>query len=62
MCESECALGHTLDTGRPVIDKSGYIITAQGRWILVSVSTSGSITISGVLYFTGVLLFKKGIL
>ncbi|MFW5959836.1 MAG: sigma-54 interaction domain-containing protein [Chitinivibrionales bacterium] len=40
MCESECALRHTLDTGRPVIDKSGYIITAQGRRIPVSVSTA----------------------
>lgn len=40
MCESDCALCHTLDNGRPVIDKSGYIIDAEGRRIPISVSTA----------------------
>ena len=40
MCETDCALCHTLDDGRPVIDKSGYIIDADGRRIPISVSTA----------------------
>jgi len=40
MCESECALGYTLKTGKPVIGKSCYIVDAQGRRIPISVSTA----------------------
>ena len=40
MCETDCALCNTLDNGRPVIDKSGYIIDAEGRRIPISVSTA----------------------
>ncbi len=40
MCETDCALCHTLGNGRPVIDKSGYIIDAEGRRIPISVSTA----------------------
>jgi len=30
MCEAECALQRTLKSGKPVINKSGYIIDAEG--------------------------------
>ena len=40
MCESGCALRKTMQTGRPVIGKTGYIITAQGGRVPVSVSTA----------------------
>jgi PAS domain S-box-containing protein len=40
MCEVECALRKTLETEKPVIGKSGYIINAEGRRIPISVSTA----------------------
>lgn len=40
MCESECALRKTLQTGKPVVSRTGYIINAEGRKIPVSVSTA----------------------
>jgi PAS domain S-box-containing protein len=40
MCEVECALRRTLETEKPVIGKSGYIINADGRRIPISVSTA----------------------
>lgn len=40
MCEAECALRRTLETGRPVIGQSGYIINADGERIPISVSTA----------------------
>ncbi len=40
MCESDCALRHTLETGRPVIGKAGYIIDAEGVRIPISLSTA----------------------
>lgn len=40
MCEAECALKGTLQTGKPIINKSGYIIDAEGDRIPVSVSTA----------------------
>ena len=40
MCEAECALKGTLRTGKPIINKSGYIIDAEGDRIPVSVSTA----------------------
>ena len=40
MCETGCALGRTLKTGKPVISKSAYIIRADGARIPISVSTS----------------------
>ena len=40
MCESECPLRKTLKTGQPVINKSGFIIDADGNRIPVSVSTA----------------------
>ncbi len=40
MCEAECALRQTVRTGRPVINKSGFIVNAAGRRIPVAVSTA----------------------
>jgi PAS domain S-box-containing protein len=40
MCETGCALGRTMKTGKPIIGKSAYIIRANGARIPISVSTS----------------------
>jgi PAS domain S-box-containing protein len=40
MCESECALRHTLDTGVPVVNRAAFIVDDEGRRIPVSVSTA----------------------
>ncbi len=40
MCENDCPLRRTLETGRPIINKAGYIVTAGGRSIPISVSTA----------------------
>ncbi len=40
MCGPSCALMETLETGRPVIGKSGYIINSRGERIPISISTA----------------------
>ncbi len=40
MCEADCALRHTVKTGKPIINKSAFIVNAEGRRILISVSTA----------------------
>lgn len=40
MCEVDCALRQTLETGTPIINRSAFIIDAEGRRIPVSVSTA----------------------
>jgi len=40
MCETDCALRQTLKSGKPVIGKSGYIITDDGNRIPISLSTA----------------------
>ena len=40
MCGDDCALRQTLQTGKPVIGKSGYIIDANGNQIPISTSTA----------------------
>ena len=40
MCEADCALRHTVKTGKPIINKSGFIVNANGHRIPVSVSTA----------------------
>ncbi|MBP7865578.1 MAG: sigma 54-interacting transcriptional regulator [Acidobacteria bacterium] len=40
MCESDCALRETMKTGRPIIGKTGYILTPEGERVPVSVSTA----------------------
>ena len=40
MCETECALRHTMDSGKPIVNKSAFIVDAKGRRIPISVSTA----------------------
>jgi PAS domain S-box-containing protein len=40
MCESECALRHTMKNGKSIIGRTGYIIQADGHRIPISVSTA----------------------
>jgi len=40
MCGADCALNETLQSGRPIIGKSGYIVNADGKRIPISVSTA----------------------
>ncbi len=40
LCGAECALQHTIKSGRHVIGKSAYIINAEGDRIPVSISTA----------------------
>jgi len=40
MCETQCALRHTLETGRPVVNQAAFIVTADGRRVPISVSTA----------------------
>ncbi len=40
MCGKACALRQTLETDKPIIGKSGYIVNGEGRRIPISVSTA----------------------
>lgn len=40
MCEANCALRHTMETGKPLINRSCYIVDAEGNRIPISVSTA----------------------
>jgi len=40
MCESECALRQTFETGAPVVNRAAFIVDGRGRRIPVSVSTA----------------------
>ena len=40
MCEADCALRHTVRTGKPIINKSAFIVNADGRRVPISVSTA----------------------
>jgi PAS domain S-box-containing protein len=40
MCETECALRHTMDTGSAVVNRTTFIIDADGKRIPISVSTA----------------------
>jgi len=40
MCEADCALRHTVKTGKPIINRSAFIVDANGRRIPISVSTA----------------------
>ncbi len=40
MCENECPLRKTLKSGKPIIDRTGYIIDLKGKKIPISVSTA----------------------
>jgi len=40
MCESECALRHTLETGEAVVNRTTFIVSAEGKRVPISVSTA----------------------
>ena len=40
MCETQCALRHTIETGEAVVNKATFIVNAMGRRIPISVSTA----------------------
>ena len=40
ICESVCALRHTLSTGEPVVNRAAVIIDTKGRKIPISISTA----------------------
>lgn len=40
ICEHECALCHTMETGQPIIGKTIYIINSKGEQVPISVSTA----------------------
>jgi len=40
VCETTCVLRHTLETGKPVINKPVAILTADGKEVPISVSTA----------------------
>lgn len=40
MCEGNCALRQTLESGQPIVDRSAYIVDAAGERIPISVSTA----------------------
>ena len=40
VCETDCALRYTMDTGKPVINKPVHIIDAQGRRKAITISTA----------------------
>jgi len=40
MCEADCALRHTMQTGQTIVNRSCYIVDSEGRRIPISVSTA----------------------
>lgn len=40
MCESDCALRRTMESGRTIIGRAGYIVSPEGRRVPISVSTA----------------------
>jgi len=40
ICETECALRQTIESGTPVVNKGVYIVDATGRQIPISISTA----------------------
>jgi PAS domain S-box-containing protein len=40
MCETDCALRHTMETGEPVVNRATFIVDSDGKRIPISVSTA----------------------
>jgi PAS domain S-box-containing protein len=40
MCEADCALRRTMETGKAVVNRTAFIVNAEGRKIPISVSTA----------------------
>lgn len=67
ICESQCALRHTLKTGQPVVNRLIYIVDAKGRRVPISISTallrdqSGHV-VGGVETFREDLFFRANVM
>lgn len=64
ICETSCALRQTLDTGKPVINKTVYIVNTRGERIPISISTAvlkdgSGRTIGGVETFRDLSLVEE---
>ncbi len=40
MCETDCALRRTIESGKPIINTSAFIVTAEGRRVPIGISTA----------------------
>jgi len=40
ICESDCALRRTMETGKPIVNKTVYIVDAHGNRVPISISTA----------------------
>jgi PAS domain S-box-containing protein len=40
MCETDCALRRTIESGKPIVNSSAFIVTAEGRRIPIGISTA----------------------
>jgi PAS domain S-box-containing protein len=40
MCETDCALRSTIESGKPIVNASAFIVTAEGRRIPIGISTA----------------------
>ncbi len=40
ICETDCALRQTMNTGKPIVNRAVYIINSEGKRIPISISTS----------------------
>jgi PAS domain S-box-containing protein len=40
MCETDCALRRTIESGKPIVNTSAFIVTAEGRRVPISISTA----------------------
>jgi len=40
ICETECALGQTMDSGKPIVSRVVYIVNANGQQVPISISTA----------------------
>ena len=40
ICEADCALRYTLETGRPVVNRAVYIVNSDGERVPISISTA----------------------
>ena len=63
ICESECALRETLETGKPIVNRVVYIINAEGNQVPISISTTAfrekGHTIGGVETFRDLSLVEE---
>jgi PAS domain S-box-containing protein len=40
MCETDCALRRTIESGKPIVNASAFIVTAEGRRVPIGISTA----------------------